>query len=320
MTDATAADAGPTFGPADDDFHDVGPQWWATETAWFSFHHHERRLGGWLYVLARPNIGTVQGGAWVWDDSAFVPWEVLYSANFSSMPLPDERSLADVTLRTGVSIKVVEALDTYRLGYRDPGRFEADLLFSAVMPPHGYPAGEPPFLSASHFDQLGRISGTIRLPGESIDIDCYSMRDRSWGPRPEHRPRRLAYCFGTASPQHAFFCTLEPAGDSERINHGFLIREGVKAALVAGTRTTSRDPRTGVITTEIIVGTDARGRDFTATGTPVSRIAINRHTAITWNYLSHWRLDNVDAWGEDQDMWPVHDWSDFVRSRRSGPI
>ena len=53
--------AAPVFTPRDDRFHfDVmGADWWATETAWFSFHVPERRLGGWFYHLFRPNIGTV---------------------------------------------------------------------------------------------------------------------------------------------------------------------------------------------------------------------------------------------------------------------
>ena len=42
-------------------FDVMGEDWWATETAWFSFHHPARRLGGWLYTMVRPNIGIVTG-------------------------------------------------------------------------------------------------------------------------------------------------------------------------------------------------------------------------------------------------------------------
>ena len=40
-------------------------------------------------------------------------------------------------------------------------------------------------------------------------------------------------------------------------------------------------------------------------GTPVSRMIINRHTFIDINSLIRWDLDGDEAWGEDQDMWPV---------------
>ena len=78
------------FGPQDDDLHraELGDRWWATETAWFSFHDPARRLGGWLYTMIRPNIGTVAGGVWVWDDTAWLPWDVLYSTNYSALQLP----------------------------------------------------------------------------------------------------------------------------------------------------------------------------------------------------------------------------------------
>ena len=55
----------PRFRPEDDAFHTavMSDRWWETETAWFSFHVPERRLGGWFYSMFRPNIGTVAGGA-----------------------------------------------------------------------------------------------------------------------------------------------------------------------------------------------------------------------------------------------------------------
>ena len=36
---------------------------------------------------------------------------------------------------------------------------------------------------------------------------------------------------------------------------------------------------------------------------------INRHTFIDINSLVRWELDGAVAWGEDQDMWPVHRWA-----------
>ena len=49
------------FTAADDNFHfkQMGDRWWMTETSWFSFCNPQRKLGGWLYTMARPNIGTV---------------------------------------------------------------------------------------------------------------------------------------------------------------------------------------------------------------------------------------------------------------------
>ena len=74
---ATPAPEGPVAFTADDDrFHtaELSDRWWETETSWFSFHVAERRLGGWLYTMVRPNIGTVAGRVWLWDDTAALPW------------------------------------------------------------------------------------------------------------------------------------------------------------------------------------------------------------------------------------------------------
>ena len=125
------------FTARDDGFHfaEMGEDWWATETAWFSFHHPERRLGGWFYTMARPNIGTIAGGAWIWDDSAHLPWEALYSANYSALPIPTDQDFTDITLPTGVSVKVLEPCMSYALGYDDGERLRADLRFDGVTPP-----------------------------------------------------------------------------------------------------------------------------------------------------------------------------------------
>ena len=64
------------FTAADDGFHfqRMTDRWWETETCWFAFCAPERKIGGWIYTMVRPNIGTVAGGAWVWDDGAHLPW------------------------------------------------------------------------------------------------------------------------------------------------------------------------------------------------------------------------------------------------------
>lgn len=305
----------PVFGSEDDGFHDLGDRWWATETSWWSFSIPERRLGGWLYTLVRPNIGTVSGGAWVWDDTAHEPWEVPYSANYAMLRLPPGADLRDVRLPTGVSIRVLEPARRYALGYEGEG-FTADLTFEAIMAPHPFAHGEPPFLSASHFDQAGRVRGRITLLGENLEVDCLSVRDRSWGPRPESRPRRLSYNFGTASPDAGFHVTTNPSAGEDRVNHGFLLRGGRVARLVAGSRRVERDPDRGWILHEVIDGVDAEGRTLRAEGEAVSRIAVNRHSAVTWTSLMRWVLDDGEvAWGEDQDMWPVQQWSAFRRGR-----
>ena len=312
-----AGDAPRAFGAEDDALHtgDLSDRWWETETAWFSFHHPQRRLGGWLYTMVRPNIGTIAGGAWVWDDTAHLPWDVLYSANYTSMPLAADTDLRHATLPNGVSIRVVEPTRTYDLAYVDGDRLDLRLRFDAVMPPEPLTAVGSTFGSAHHFDQFGRVSGQVRILGEEIEIDCVAMRDRTWGPRPEHRPRQAAYVTGACDADHGFLAVTNTRADGDPIAYGFLRRDSRTVALAGGERTVRRHPEHGWIEQIRIEGVDRDGRVVRAEGEPVSRMIINRHTFIDINSLIRWDVDGELAWGEDQDMWPVHSFAD---ARRAG--
>lgn len=311
-------DAVPVFTAADDGFHfhTMSDRWWETETAWFSFHHAERRLGGWLYTMVRPNVGTVAGGAWIWDDSAWLPWEVLYSASYTALALPPAADLRDITLPTGVSMRAVEPTRCYELGYHDDERLQAALRFEGVMAPEPLTGVGSTFGSSHHFDQFGRVTGLIVLHGEPIDIDCVAMRDRTWGPRPENRPRQAAYVTGAAHAGHAFLAVCNSGDGQDRVEYGFLRRDGETASLSLGQRRVERDPEHGWIIRIAIDAVDVTGRRLTAVGEPVSRIVINRHTFIDINSLVRWTLDGETASGEDQDMWPVHTFAAHRRARR----
>ena len=296
----------------------AGDDWWFTETAWFSFHQAERRLGGWFYTMVRHNIGTVAGGAWVWDDTAHLPWEVPYSTNFTALQLPADADLRDVTLPTGVSIRVEEPTLAYRLGYHDPGRLTADLRFAAVDPPRALVAAGSTFGRAAHFDQIGHVTGTIELHGETIEIDCWSMRDRTWGRRPEDRPRQAAYVTGAGPAGTGFLAVTNTRDGTDRVAYGFVNRGEGQSGLVEGERSVVRAPE-GWVDEVRIDAADADGRPFVATGRSVSRIIINRHSFIDINSLIRWRVTGPDGelewWGEDQDMWPVHR---FSKAKRIG--
>ena len=150
----------------------MSERWWETETAWFSFCHPERKLGGWLYSMFRPNIGTVAGGAWIWDASAHLPWEVPYSTNYTALRIPQGQDLTNISLPTGVTIHALEPLKRYRLGYHDEERLSLDLTYEAVMAPRALHKAESSFKNLNHFDQFGRVTGEIVLHGETIAIDC----------------------------------------------------------------------------------------------------------------------------------------------------
>jgi hypothetical protein len=313
-----------TFGPEDDDFHDeeMTDRWWETETNWFSWNVPERNLGGWTYCQARPNANLCNGGAWVWDDSAAYPWELIYRAEYSGLQLPPraQRDMRDFEWPNGVHVRVLEPLRRYAVSYADPGGgLELALEFEGMMEPNPHPTGVVPFLKGVHFDQAGHVSGTMLLHGEEIPIDCYSVRDRSWGPRPLGRPKRregdgkpqaggfggVGYSFCAAGPGEAWLTYAVPGPELEPVMCGFLLRGGEYAHILAGERRVTFDAETGWPITLEIEAVDEFDRRLTVRGEVVSR----HWRGHGGDSLVHWRGDDgVEGFGEDQSYFSRGQW------------
>jgi len=306
------------FGPEDDGLHPPGPSRDWTETTWWSFNVPERSLAGWLYVQIRPNLGTAGGGAFVYDASAHLPWELPYFAFTRFQPMPDPIDLRAVRFANGVSVRCREPGMRYDIGYqfRDQTDFVADLHFAGLIPPVPHLNGAAPFTGSSHYDQPGRVTGTLHLRGEQIAVDCISVRDRSWGRRPEllGRSPRLSYAFGSASTSDAFllFCASDgPDSDVEHLTSGYLFREGKVRRLASATRRTTRDAATGGVSRIDVSGIDTDGRPLDVVGVARSRMFLPAH-AVTVNTLIEWDGE-VPAWGEDQEVWSSLGFADRLR-------
>ncbi|MET0144093.1 MAG: hypothetical protein ABW328_04820, partial [Ilumatobacteraceae bacterium] len=207
-----AADAGGAadeFGPDDDAVHAPGEGFYETETFWYSFFVPERGIGAWLYTSIRQNAGVSAGGLWMWDGGGVEPRDLPFYNQFSWLKLPTVTGPERVELANGLTIVRRQPLMSYDLRYEDRERIVVDLRFEAVEPPVPLQSGTPPYPKAHHFDQIGRVTGTVVLDGETIDVDCYGMRDRSWGPRTERGYSRVGYTWG-ADADTSFLCYSAP--------------------------------------------------------------------------------------------------------------
>jgi hypothetical protein len=310
--------------PADDDFHPVSDHPWETETFWASFHHPERRLGGWFYNQVLFNQGVCNGGAWVWDAS---PAAALHDVRHTGLPLPDRAGmdLRDIALPNGNHLEMLEPLTRYRVRRSDPGAFEADLVLTALRPPHSHPTGVAPFWRGRHFDQCMHVTGQIVLHGEPVEIDSLSVRDRSWGPRPGPRPpgsrpaspRRpprdpadatrppyspfgIGYVFGTQDADELFLAYTLPClwdgAARDLVTTGYLVREGTYGRLVEGERRCQLDPEHGWMRTIWLDAVDEHGRALSAVGELVSH---HGERGLGTGYF-HWEWNGASGYGEDQ--------------------
>jgi hypothetical protein len=67
-----------------------------------------------------------------------------------------------------------------------------------------------------------------------------------------------------------------------------------------------------------VEGTDDHGRSFKAVGESVSRLAIlipGVH-GVCWKSLVRFEINGIEAWGEDQDAWPLNMWSAYRRAQK----
>ena len=309
----------------DDNFHEPeSDHWWEHETYWFWFFEPERKLGCWSYHYVRPTIGVAGGGVFVFDDTTWSHLETPYYVNYSNTALPAGRDLRDFTFPSGQRIQMLAPNEHYRLSFQDRSTIDFDLDWRAAGPAWvrttrdrriqgGDAAGED---KPRHLDQFGHVTGTLRLHGDDIPIDCYAMRDHSWWHlRPEHwkdNGGRSNYITAMASPDTAFF----GAGPG-----GFVLLDGVRRDMVEGSKRRERDPDHGFMRRMVVDAVDSDGRVLHAEGESVSRMAIpiSGVHGVCWQSLVHWTINGVDAWGDDQDAWPLHQWSAFRRGQMGLP-
>ncbi len=116
-------------------------------------------------------------------------------------------------------------------------------------PPNLHYSGEHGFdiYGGVHYEQLGSVTGSITLHGETISVDCHHFRDHSRGlrPGPAHNLPGGGFDFAWASEETSFAVTSarpDPpkapvtARSIDRISYGHMTKDGLMAQVVDGTR------------------------------------------------------------------------------------
>ena len=328
-----------TFRPEDDRYHPLSDDPYETETNWWSWNIPERKMGGWIHAPYYPNRKTVTWRVFHWGPDGYDQARMAYYKKVEEAPMPENPDLRDIAFPGGGhTLKMLEPGMKYHITYEDKERdFALDFVFTGAHPPRRFEPGEPPFIQTPHYDQLGRVVGTLRLRGEDIPLDCWSVRDRTWGPRGgpyaqskkqsyatdldrvaqpggprwreierERGRGRIQYIFGHADGMSGFLGFVRPQdGDAagwSPMNGGYLLRDGVYGDLDKGKSRMRcwRSPETGWCTHMDVELTDTLGREMIIEGTAVSRMS---EAGYGTNQLMRWDYDGKIGWGEDQDVW-----------------
>lgn len=219
------------------------PYW--NESIWFSFSVPERDIHGFIYCFFRPNMNMLVGGPAIWDNSGNHSYDCLHCDWPYFQAIPEGIEKFNFTAPNSTRIEMLEPLKKYRLSYDNEG-CKIDLIWTGTSEASGHLQMEAAANGATndnrgHLEQCGRAVGTITLFGETIPVDCFSLRDCSYGVRSYAKVVRGSYFWGIRSEGDAFHTMTIGDGDVQPVAGGFLMRDGKMAALKGGERRVTKD-------------------------------------------------------------------------------
>lgn len=319
--------------PEDEYFHERTDDPYWNESAWFSFSVPERAITGAVYFYHRPNMNFTVGGVLVFDPSGANERDCLYYELGDLYPFEKSFEMYDFALDNGLTAQCVKPLRTYRLTYRGaPGWHrgpgcELDLTWDAIAEPvdTGFPETQQEW-GKGHYQQPGRVRGTLSVAGEQFAVDCWTMRDHSWGPRRPTAHPRAQFPWAVASESRAFHLyaiqDLPPEHDpvigaDDRVVGGWYLDDGEVSALRKGLFSVVERAEQGHPTRVKLVAEDELGRPVRAEGPTTNLLNWRHHPTIwTWWQQVDWDLNGMPALGETNDYWPLQHVRRFLRSPR----
>jgi hypothetical protein len=291
-----------------------------TETQFFSMCVPDERVYAMGYLWHHPNLGMLTGGIWGWQG---IKRQNLACEMFDIRAFMHNRALdGDLhayRLDNGYGVQILEPLQRHRMTYVDTARNNAvDVEFTAVAPPVMFGNGK-------HFEQPMRVRGELTLRGKRYDVDCYTVRDRSWGkPRPEIGMSLppMGWKTGVFGDDFAFNCNgfddpgLVPEFASEfplpgnqALKAGWIFRDGRVSRIVSCSKRTVRDPLTLFPVSCDWTATDEHGRGYHFKGTALASSDWSVQPNLRFVISSmRWECDGRVAYGELQEG----QWTDFI--------
>lgn len=290
---------------------DSNPYW--NESVWFSVSIPERRIHGLIQYYFRPNMGMLNGGPALWDASGTWQWNCLYYNWSHLQAMPPGAEKFTMQARNSLSCRMVEPLKRYKIDYDKEG-YTMDLTWEAIGPCHELRTSDAGQSATAkfHIEQPGRMTGKITRHGEVFAIDCFSMRDTSYGAREYESLARGGYFWGIAA-ESSFHALCMGAGREATCIGGYLMRDGEMASLVSGKRTIVEYGALGPAKV-VFEGTDTLGRTMRATGTIDPGLVFTGYTdhTVVWS-LTEWDWDGVTHWGDNQEFCPAEPFRQIAR-------
>ncbi len=275
------------------------------ESAWFSISIPEKKIHGLIQYYFRTNMNMLNGGPVLWEPGARYQWNCLYYDWAHLQALPEGQQKFDVKSRNSLEVHLLEPLKRYAIRY-DQNPLQMDLIWEAIGPMHELKTGNAGQQSTAkfHMEQPGRMTGTVKLEGMEYRIDCFSMRDTSFGARDYASLASGGYFWGIAeqSAFHAIAMGEGTDGTPQKVIGGFLWKDGEMSSLVSGTRRITEFGSLGPKRV-LFEAIDQLGRTINATGEIEDGLVFTGYTdhSVLWSLLQ-WDWDGITHWGDNQEF------------------
>ena len=163
-------------------------------THYFGFSIPSHNIGAFIYARCQPAFPLAQGGLCIFKGTDNIePLDMAYMDYRNTMPWP-EVTENNIRHANGLNFEFLELGRKIRVTYESPDKKTSlDIIQEGVTPMlargHVVPGEELHAESGTvtgGMEQVMHVTGHLLLDGETIEVDCYNARDRSWGQiRPE---------------------------------------------------------------------------------------------------------------------------------------
>jgi hypothetical protein len=304
---------------ADELFHGTGePGDALTETWFWNFHVPEAAINCYAYCWVHPNLKVVTAGLMLYKGlkRQHLESELFDIRDYMSSALVGDGS--DIQLPNGMRVEVVVPMKHIHLTFSDAARDTSiDVELNAIGSPIVRANGK-------HFEQVMHATGKLVLRGEQHEIDCYPVRDRSWGEqRPEtHAPTPpYTWVTGTFGSDFAFNVGAhdDPALGPDWIGRfdppakifkdGWVVMHGEQRRIVRASKITHRElPLCRPLRHEYQFE-DSTGEVHRLTGQVIAQSNWSGWSNMNCHLgLVEWDWNGRKGWGETQEV----QWNEYV--------
>jgi len=155
----------------------TGEQHWR-ESHYFMFYDEAQDLAGFTTMSFHPNEGLCDAGFLLFRRGRLA---YLYPQRDVGFSGPWDHWTVG-----GLRYELTEPLRSWRITLQGDQRARAGFTFDGVSPVYDYRDNAqtlPACVATAHYEQAGRLRGTLTLGGRQFQVDAVGHRDHSWGVR-----------------------------------------------------------------------------------------------------------------------------------------